>query len=622
MFDFDEALKNLPDHPGVYIMKNSDGEIIYIGKAVSLKNRVRQYFQNLKSSSPKVYAMVKNIAEFEYILTDSEMEALILECNLIKKHKPRYNILLKDDKNYPYIKVTVNEEYPRILFTRKIEKDGAKYFGPYTDSNAVRETIQIIRKFYPIRSCKKMISYGTQNKRPCLNYHIKRCLAPCMGKVNKDEYREMIKNILFFLSGKQEDLLKDLNRKMEEAAENLEFEKAAQIRDEINSIKKIQEKQKIISSSFEDEDVIAYSKNEEKTCIEVFIIREGKLLGRQDFYFDTIDDEDSLLTQFIMQFYSEKEYIPKNILIQNKINDIEILQTYLSDKRGSKVYIKVPEKGNKKEIVELAKKNAQAALEQLKYKILKEKDSTEVALKEIYEILQLDEVPFRIEAFDISNIKGVDSVGSMVVFEGGKPKNKDYRRFKIKTVEGPDDYKSLEEILKRRFERGIKEIKELEDNNKSNKEGKFSIFPDLIMMDGGIGQVSVCERVLESLGLDIPVCGMVKDEKHRTKGLIFKGEDISLYKDSNAFKLVTRIQDEVHRFAISYHRSLREKKAVTSLLDEIPSIGKKRRTALLKHFESIDAIKNASIEELKRVEGMNEKSAIAVYEYFNKEDIN
>lgn len=418
MFDFDEALKNLPDHPGVYIMKNSDGEIIYIGKAVSLKNRVRQYFQNLKSSSPKVYAMVKNIAEFEYILTDSEMEALILECNLIKKHKPRYNILLKDDKNYPYIKVTVNEEYPRILFTRKIEKDGAKYFGPYTDSNAVRETIQIIRKFYPIRSCKKMISYGTQNKRPCLNYHIKRCLAPCMGKVNKDEYREMIKNILFFLSGKQEDLLKDLNRKMEEAAENLEFEKAAQIRDEINSIKKIQEKQKIISSSFEDEDVIAYSKNEEKTCIEVFIIREGKLLGRQDFYFDTIDDEDSLLTQFIMQFYSEKEYIPKNILIQNKINDIEILQTYLSDKRGSKVYIKVPEKGNKKEIVELAKKNAQAALEQLKYKILKEKDSTEVALKEIYEILQLDEVPFRIEAFDISNIKGVDSVGSMVVFEG------------------------------------------------------------------------------------------------------------------------------------------------------------------------------------------------------------
>lgn len=620
MFDLDEALKNLPDHPGVYIMKNSDGEIIYIGKAISLKNRVRQYFQNSKNHSIKVSAMVSHIAEFEYILTDTEMEALILECNLIKKHKPRYNILLKDDKHYPYIKVTVNEEYPRIFMTRKIEKDGAKYFGPYTDSFAVRETLQIIKKLYPIRSCKKTLYYGEKNGRPCLNYHIKRCLAPCTGTVNKQEYANMINNILLFLSGKHDKLIEELTDKMNEASENLQFERAAELRDKIISIKTIQEKQKIITTSNDDEDVIAYAENEDKICIEVFFIRGGKLLGREDFYFDDIDDDESLLSQFIMQFYSDREYIPKNILLQRQISELEIIESYLTQKRGNRVYIKVPERGLKSEIIELARKNAMAALEQLKYRILREKNMTDYALEEICEILELEDIPNRIEAYDISNIQGTDSVGCMVVFEGGKPKSSDYRRFKIKTVEGPDDYKSMEEILLRRFKRGLEEIKELENLGKNISEGKFSNFPDLIMMDGGLGQVSVAEKVLEELNLNIPVCGMVKDEKHRTKGIVFRGCEISLYKDSNSFKLITRIQDEVHRFAISYHRSLRTKNTITSILDEIPEIGKKRRLSLIKHFESVEAIKKASIEELKKIEGMNEKSAIAVYEYFNKND--
>ncbi|MCX7885579.1 MAG: excinuclease ABC subunit UvrC [Caloramator sp.] len=618
MFNLYEALKNLPDHPGVYIMKNSDGEIIYIGKATSLKNRVRQYFQNSKNHSMKVSAMVSHIAEFEYILTDTEIEALILECNLIKKHKPRYNILLKDDKHYPYIKVTVNEEYPRIFMTRKIEKDGAKYFGPYTDSFAVRETLQIIKKLYPIRSCKKALYFGEKNGRPCLNYHIKRCLAPCTGRVSKQEYANMINNVLFFLSGKHDELIKELTDKMNEASENLQFERAAEFRDKIISIKTIQEKQKIITTSNDDEDVIAYAQNEDKVCIEVFFIRGGKLLGREDFYFDNIDDDESLLSQFIMQFYSNREYIPKNILLQRQISELEIIESYLTQKRGSRVYIKVPERGLKNGIVELARKNAVAALEQLKYRILKEKNMTDYALEEICGILELEDMPNRIEAYDISNIQGTDSVGCMIVFEGGKPKNSDYRRFKIKTVEGSDDYKSMEEILIRRFKRGLEEIKELENLNKSISEGKFSNFPDLIMMDGGLGQVSVAEKVLEEFNLNIPVCGMVKDENHRTKGIVFKGCEVSLYKDSNAFKFITRIQDEVHRFAISYHRSLRTKSSMTSILDEIPGIGKKRRLSLMKYFESLEAIKKASIEELKKIEGMNEKAAVAVYEYFNK----
>lgn len=620
MFDLNEALKNLPDHPGVYIMKNSEGEIIYIGKAVSLRNRVRQYFQNSRNHPPKVIAMVSHIAEFEYILTDSELEALILECNLIKKHKPRYNILLKDDKHYPYIKVTVNEEYPRVLVTRRVEKDGARYFGPYTDVFAVRETIQIIKKLYPMRSCKKALTYGKAAGRPCLNYHINRCLAPCTGNVDREKYMDMVKNVILFLSGKQDELLDELSKKMEAAAERLDFERAAELRDQINSIRKVQEKQKIISYALEDEDVIAYARDDEGTCIEVFFIRGGKLLGRENFYFEDIEeDEDSLLSQFIMQFYSDREYMPKDILLQREISEINIIESYLTNKRGSKVHIKVPVRGSKSELVEMAKKNAEAALEQLKFKIISEKSMTDDALNELYEILGLENIPYRMEAFDISNIKGTDPVGSMVVFEGGKPKNGDYRRFRIKTVEGPDDYASMEEVLRRRFTRGLKEIEELESKGKDRTDGKFSNLPDLIMMDGGAGQVSVAERVLNELGIDIPVCGMVKDDRHRTRGLIYKGDEISLYKNSSAFKLITRIQDEAHRFAITYHRSLRSRNSISSVLDEIPGIGKKRRLALIKHFESIDAIKKASIEELKRIEGMNEASALAVYQYFNKQ---
>jgi excinuclease ABC subunit C len=621
MFDLQEALKNLPDHPGVYIMKNSEGEIIYIGKAISLKNRVRQYFQSSKNHPPKVIAMVSNIAEFEYILTDSELEALILECNLIKKHKPRYNILLKDDKHYPYIKVTVNEPYPRVLMTRKLVKDGAKYYGPYTDVSAVKETLQIIKKLYPIRTCRKDLDYGKVVDRPCLNYHIGLCIAPCLGTVPKEEYMKMIKQIMVFLSGKGDELVKELKRKMEEAASNLEFEKAAEIRDQIIAIQKIHEKQKIISSALEDEDVIAFARGDKGTCIEVFFIRGGKLLGRENFYFEDIEEnEGELLSQFVMQFYSDREYVPKEILLQSEINEINIIESYLSSKRGTKVHIKVPKRGDKNDLIELARKNAEAALEQLKYRIIRDRQMTEGALEELQAILSLDDMPYRIEAFDISNIQGTDPVASMVVFEGGKPKNKDYRRFKIKTVEGPNDYASMEEVVRRRFERGLKEIEELKAQGKDVKSGKFSSMPDLILIDGGEGQVNAARKVLDELSIDIPICGMVKDDKHRTRGLIFNGEEVLIYKDSNAFKLITRIQDEAHRFAITYHRSLRQKGSVSSSLDQIKGIGKKRRIALLNHFKSLEDIKKASIDELKSVEGMNEAAAIAVYEYFNKNE--
>ncbi|EYE88608.1 excinuclease ABC subunit C [Fervidicella metallireducens AeB] len=618
MFDLQDALKKLPDNPGVYIMKDSKGEIIYIGKAVSLKNRVRQYFQNSKNHSPKVRAMVSHISEFEYIITDSELEALILECNLIKKNKPRYNILLKDDKHYPYIKVTINEEYPRVMVTRKHVKDGAKYFGPYTDVSAVRETIGIIKKLFKIRDCKKTVAYGKTIDRPCLNYHINRCLAPCQGNVDKEVYMEIIKNIMLFLSGKHEELVSELKTRMIKASEKLDFERAAEIRDEILSIEKISEKQKIISSALDDEDVIAYIKGDDGICIEVFFIRGGKLLGRENFYFDVDDVEEEILSQFIMQFYSDRDFIPRDIILQDEISEISIIESYLSDKKGSKVHIKVPKRGDKAKLIEMAKKNAEAALEQMKYKFLREKEMTEDSIKELQFILGLDDLPFRIEAFDISNIQGTDPVGSMIVFESGKPKNKDYRRFKIKTVKGPNDYASMEEIISRRYKRGIQERKEIDEGILA--EGKFAQMPDLIMIDGGEGQVTAAKRVLNELGLNIPVCGMVKDGKHRTRGLIYNGEEISMYKESNAFKLITRIQDEVHRFAITYHRSLRDKGSVASVLDEIKGIGKTRRIALMKHFGSIEEIKKATIDDLKAVDGMNEASAKAVYEFFRDEN--
>ncbi len=617
MFDIQEALKNLPDHPGVYIMKDDEGTIIYIGKAISLKNRVRQYFQSSKSHSPKVITMVSHIEEFEYILTDSELEALILECNLIKKHRPRYNIRLKDDKQYPYIKVTVNEEYPRVFMARDVIKDGAKYFGPYTDLYAVRDTLHLVKKLYPIRSCKKDLAFGRVVDRPCLNYHIHRCIAPCLGNVDRDIYMGYVKDIMTLLSGKHDELIKQLRDRMMEAAESLNFERAAELRDQINSIQKIQEKQKLENATMDDGDVIAHVSTEESTCIEVFFIRGGKLLGRENFYFNDVEeDEGEMLSQFMMQFYGDRDYIPREILLQNPINEMDIIESYLSEKKGGRVQLKVPQRGEKSHLIEMARKNAEAALEQMKYRTLKEKEMEEDALEELKLILDIENTPYRLEAFDISNIQGTNPVGSMVVFEGGKPKNRDYRRFKIKTVEGPNDYASMEEVLTRRFKRGIEEGKELESKGEELTKGKFSSFPDLILMDGGLGQVSIAERVLEELKLNIPVCGMVKDDRHRTRGLIYKGEEVLIHKDSAIYKLVAKIQDEAHRVAIEYHRSLRSKGSVMSLLDGISGIGKTRRLALINHFISIEDIKKASVEELKKVRGMNEKAAIAVYEYF------
>lgn len=618
MFDLHEALKNLPDHPGVYIMKDNTGDIIYIGKAVSLKNRVRQYFQNSKNMHIKVRAMVSNVSEFEYMLTDSEMEALILECNLIKTHKPRYNILLKDDKQYPYIKVTIGDDYPRVLMVRKMIKDGSKYYGPYTDSYAVKEILQLFKKMYPIRSCSKSIVYGKTKERPCLNYFIKRCIAPCQGNIAKEEYGKMIQSIMEFLSGKTDSVEKELRTKMEKASEDMEYEKAAEIRDQLIAIDRITEKQKIVSAAHKDEDIIACAKGEDKSCIEIFFIRGGKLLGRENFFFDDLEDaEGTTLRQFIMQFYSEREYIPKEILLQSELDEISVIEEYLTRKKGSKVSVSIPKRGDKNELVELARKNADAALEQLKYRIKKTREETIGAVEELAAVLELDVIPTRIESYDISNIMGTDSVGSMVVFEDGKPKNKDYRRFKIKTVVGPDDYSSMEEVLTRRFSRGVKEAIELRELGKEEDEGKFSVMPDLILMDGGQGQVGIALKVLKQAGLEIPVCGMVKDDKHRTRGLIYNDQEISMYKDSNAFKLITRIQDEVHRTAISYHRSLRNRKTLSSELDEIKSIGEKRRRALLTALSSIDEIKAAPVERLKNIEGMNEKAAMAVYEYFH-----
>ncbi|MCX7695028.1 MAG: excinuclease ABC subunit UvrC [Caloramator sp.] len=615
---FDERLKNLPEQPGVYLMKNELGEIIYVGKAVNLKNRVRQYFKG-GNHPPKVRVMVSNISDFEYIITNSELEALILECNLIKKYKPKYNILLKDDKQYPFIKVTINEEYPRVFITRRYEKDGSKYFGPYTDVSAVKETINLIRKLFKLRTCRKGLKYGVEVDRPCLNYHISRCLAPCTGKVDVNEYRQIVDEVIKLLQGKYEELIKILEEKMYLESSKLNFEKAAEYRDQINSIKKIQEKQRIISSYLEDEDVIAYAKDDEGMSFEVFFIRNGKLLGRENFYFEDLSDD--AVSQFIVQFYEEREFIPKEILLSNEIPEINIIESYLTSKRGSKVTIKVPKRGEKSEIIELAKKNAYEALKNIRNKIEEEKLKTEFVLYELKRVLNLDELPKRIEAYDISNIQGTDSVGGMVVFENGKPNKKQYRRFKIKTVVGADDFSSMAEIVERRFKRGLEEIKNLVEEEKDLDDGKFSIFPDLILLDGGELQVKAVKRVLDEMGLVISICGMVKDDKHKTRALFYDGREIVLDKHSYLFRFVSAVQEEVHRFAISYHRGLKIKNTISSILDDIPEIGKKRKQALLKHFNSIEEIKKASIDELLKVEGMNERAALSIFNYFNNNNL-
>lgn len=617
MFNIEEELKNLPDKPGVYLMKDKNNEIIYVGKAISLRKRVRQYFQSSKNNPPKVQAMVKHISEFEYIIVDNEVEALILEANLIKKHKPKYNILLRDDKQYPYIKVTTNEKYPRILKTRQMQKDGAKYFGPYPSVSAVNDAIEIIRNLYPIRTCNRNLEKDIGKSRPCLNFYIGRCLGPCQGNVDEGKYLEMIDEILLFLNGKEDKLMEIIEGKMKEAAKNLDFESAAKYRDQINSLNHLHERQKIVSTThLIDQDVIAMARGIEEVCIQVFFIRSGKILGREHFILEDNYNEDrgEILSSFIKQFYIGSAYIPKEIILEEEIEDMEILSKWLSEKKGNKVNITVPKRGEKLDLVEMVRKNAMDMLNKYGDKFLKKARENQKALEEIKDALGLDVELNRIEAFDISNIRGVEPVGSMVVFERGEPKKSDYRRFRIKSRTTPDDYGSLEEVLTRRFIRGLEERKILKEN-KIEAKG-FSNFPDLIMMDGGKGQVNVALRVLSSLNLDIPVCGLVKDEFHKTRGIIYENREINLDEDSLGFRMIYRIQEEAHRFAISYHRSLRSKEMFKSELDDIKGIGEKRKKALLKHFQSIEKIKKASIEELAEVEGMNKKVAEELYNHF------
>lgn len=618
MFDFQYQLKVLPEKPGVYLMRNSLGEIIYVGKAKILKNRVRQYFQNSKSHTAKVKAMVSNVSEFEYIVTDTEMEALILECNLIKKYKPRYNILLKDDKYFPFIKITTNEAFPRVFITRNIVKDGARYFGPYTDSGAVKDTLELIKKVFPIRNCKKVIKQETANERPCLNYQIGLCCAPCAGYITKDEYSNIISQVIDLLSGKDVGIVKKLKEDMEKAAENLEFEKAAGCRDKISAVKKLIEKQKAFTGSFQDEDYVNISRDEKDSCVVVLFLRDGKITGRERFILqDTVDTEDSeIISDFIKEFYGGTAFVPKNIYLPQCL-DIELLEQWLTLRRGSKVFIKVPQKGEKKDILQMAEKNAQMNLEQFKSKLIQDKEIHKKSLEELASLMNLSEFPRRIEAYDISNIQGVDSVGSMVVFEDGKPKNTDYRRFKIQTVKGANDYESMREILTRRFKRGIEETKAIAEEKISLTSGKFSSFPDLIMMDGGKGQVNIALEVLSTFNINIEVCGLVKDENHNTRGIIYNNKEIVLPDHSNSMKLITRIQDEVHRFAITYHRSLRDKRILHSVLEEIPNIGEKRRIELLKKFGSIDNIKKADYEQLIATESIDKKAAESILQFFN-----
>ena len=618
MFDFEYHIKNLPDKPGVYLMKNSLGEVIYVGKAKVLKNRVKSYFQKSKNHSEKVKVMVKNIAEFEYIVTDSEMEALILECNLIKKYSPKYNILLKDDKFYPFIKITVNDDYPRVFVTRRFVKDGSKYFGPYTNGSAVYETLDLIYKIFPLRNCKLVIKENGEKVRPCLNYHIKKCLGPCGGHISKEEYGKMINDIIDILSGKETYITKMLKSDMEKAAEELEFEKAASLRDKILSINAIAEKQKIFKTMEGDEDFINIEQDEKDSCIQVFFSRDGKVIGREHFIFENTANESigEIIEDFIGSFYGGTAKIPKTIYVP-QIDNFDLMEEYLTIKRGSKVWIKVPQKGQKKEMLEMVKNNARITLEKFKDKYLKDKEINRISLLELQDLLELEECPQRIEAYDISNIQGVDSVGTMIVFEEGRAKNSDYMRFKIKTVKGANDYDSMREILTRRFNHGLDEIKAIQQRDLKLSAGKFSTFPDLIMMDGGKGQVNVALEVLQSLNIDIPVCGLVKDDKHQTRGIIYNNNELIINKSSNLMQLIRRIQDEVHRFAITYHRSLRDKRTLHSVLDDIPYVGEKRRRALLMKFGSVDNIKKASMQELLETQSIDKKSAESIYNYFN-----
>ena len=618
MFNFEEELKKLPHNPGVYIMRDVHDTILYVGKAIDLHNRVRSYFRENIGRGPMIDKMVTLIARFEYIVTDSELEALVLENNLIKEHSPKYNTLLKDDKTYPYIKVTLGEDFPRILFSREMKKDKSKYFGPYTSAAAVKDTIELLNKLYQLRTCHKSLPKEIGNERPCLNYHIKQCLAPCQGYIDKEQYRQQIAGAMEFLNGNYGPIQKDLEAKMLAAAENMEFEEAAKYRDLLNSVKQVSQKQKITNSVGEDKDVIALYQDEAEAVVQVFFIRDGKLIGREHYYMTHVSGQKKpqILEDFIKQFYAGTPFIPKELMLQYDIEDIPLIESWLTQRRGSRVYVRVPKIGTKEKLVELAAQNAKLILSQDKERLKREEGRTIGAVKEIAQLLGLEHIE-RMEAFDISNISGFENVGSMVVYEKGKPKKSDYRKFRIKTVSGPDDYACMREVLTRRFLHGMEEGKELEEQNIEKQFGSFTKFPDLLLMDGGRGQVNIALSVLEELRINIPVCGMVKDDNHRTRGLYFNNVELPIDTHSEGFKLITRIQDEAHRFAIEYHRSLRSKDQVKSVLDDIPGIGPARRKALMRHFRSLEEIRNAEVEQLMEIPEITQKVAEEIYAFFH-----
>lgn len=606
--DLQTKLENLPTSPGVYLMKNDQGEIIYVGKAINLRNRVRSYFRELKPDQAKTKALVKHIADLEYIIADNELEALVLECNLIKKYRPKYNINLKDDKTYPFLKIT-NEDYPQVLVTRRVLKDGARYYGPYPSVNELRNSLELIRKIFPFRSCKQKVF---TNDRPCLNAHIQMCYAPCIGRISKEEYNEMIEQVALFFEGRQDGLVKRLQKEMEAAAENLEFEQAARLRNQLQAVEQIMTQQKAVLGGEDDQDVIAMARGINQCCVQIFFVRGGKIIGRENYFLRGTDDSSrgEVIASFMKQFYLTSQFIPRNILLETELEEQDILEQWLTEKRESRVYLKVPKRGQAKELVDLVGRNASEALARQEQEETHQEQRTTGALEKLQDALGLDVLPRRLECYDISNTQGAESVASMVVFVDGKPKKDQYRRFKIKTVEGANDYASLREVLMRRFKHGLTEQAEGEKN-----QGKFSTFPDVIMMDGGRGQVNIALEVLKELQLDIPVCGMVKDNRHRTRGLYYNNVEIPMDDHGEPFLLITRMQDEAHRFAITYHRSLRGKRNLASVLDDIPGVGEKRKKNLLKHFGSFTKIREASVEELQEVEGINRTVAEEIYTY-------
>ena len=619
MFNVEEELKKLPRKPGVYIMRDDKDVILYVGKAINLHNRVRSYFRENIGRGPAIDQMVSLIARFEYIVTDSELEALVLENNLIKENSPKYNTLLKDDKTYPYIKVTVGEDYPRILFSRTMKKDKSRYFGPYTSAAAVKDTIELLNKLYQLRTCNRVLPRDIGIERPCLNYHIKQCLAPCQGYVSKEEYRQQVAGALEFLNGNYSPILKDLEEKMKKAAEAMEFEDAARYRDLLSSVRQVSQKQKITEGVGEDKDILALYQDETEAVVQVFFVRDGKLIGREHYYMTHVPENNKpeILQDFVKQFYAGTPFIPRELMLQYEIEDAELIEKWLSERKGSRVYLKVPKIGSKEKLVELAAQNAKLVLSQDREKLKREEGRTIGAVKEISDLLQLPLTgTARMEAYDISNINGFENVGSMVVYEKGKPKRSDYRKFKIKSVSGPDDYACMREVLTRRFRHGMEESRELEEQEMDQEYGSFTKFPDLILMDGGRGQVNIALSVLEELEIDIPVCGMVKDDNHRTRGLYYHNIELPIDTHSEGFKLITRIQDEAHRFAIEYHRSLRSKTQVRSVLDDIPGVGPARRKALMRHFKSLEEIRQATVEDLMEIPEMNERTAQEIVAFF------